>query len=95
VTLPKNTSVMSDILDVTTDMRQYVFECGIVHRDQRMVADEFYPALRFQLLGDGARIVLGTGTRLIHFLGNQNMLGFQERDFYNKSEAQVMAALGP
>lgn len=32
-------------------------------------------------------------TRLIHFLGNQNMLGFQERDFYNKSEAQVMAAL--
>ena len=34
---------------------------GVVHRDQRMVADEFYPALRFQLLGDGARIVLGTG----------------------------------
>ena len=32
-------------------------------------------------------------TRLIHFLGNQNMLGFQERDFYNKSEAQVMACL--
>ena len=27
VTLPKNTSVMSDILDVTTDMQQYVFEC--------------------------------------------------------------------
>lgn len=32
-------------------------------------------------------------TRLIHFLGNQNMEGFPESNFYNQSEAQVMAAL--
>ncbi len=32
-------------------------------------------------------------TRLIHFLGNQNMLDFKESSFYNQSEAQVMAAL--
>ena len=32
-------------------------------------------------------------TLLIHFLGNQNMEGFPESNFYNQSEAQVMAAL--
>ena len=32
-------------------------------------------------------------TRLIHFLCNQNMEGFPESDFYNQSEAQVMASL--